>query len=373
MKTQNIEMLYRKRSVWLLFTTLVFAFGLTLPAFATWRTNDAQNAWSGFNNAFLYTGAAGYDWDFALEQGGTDQEGFWTEAEMIDMANDAYAENRTTNNQDEVEDLCDGFVALHGDNWSSDTYNDDMTVAVIAFIRSYKTTGTARWLNDAETNFDIVWNRGHDSTFGGGIWETTGEADKNSSVNWPFVIAGNLINEYNGGTGNYLSEAETNYAWVTSTLYSATGSTNGEVADAIDVNGTHWGQYSYNYGFAIGAASERGDRDTLTNAAMYLMNNIYGGTVGGVNILPNYGQGGNDGGYNGIVMRWIGVANGHGNIPSNVMTWAQANINQAWAERNGSTTLSWDDWFTNTPATGTYSWDDSSTLSGMLDLPPTSP
>jgi hypothetical protein len=42
-----------------------------------------------------------------------------------------------------------------------------------------------------------------------------------------------------------------------------------------------------------------------------------------------------------------------------------------WAFRNGIA-LSWNDWDLGTPGdTGNYSWDDSSTLAGMLDIPPT--
>jgi hypothetical protein len=71
----------------------------------------------------------------------------------------------------------------------------------------------------------------------------------------------------------------------------------------------------------------------------------------------------NDSGFNGIAMRWIGVANGHGLISSSVLAAAQANITKAWSERDGQE-LIWNDWVAATPATGVYSWDASAAMGG---------
>ena len=138
--------------------------------------------------------------------------------------------------------------------------------------------------------------------------------------------------------------------------------------------GVH-GQYTYNYGYAMIAGSYQGSNVMVPKIATYVFNNLtnYDGTAGGYNLMPDYGQGDlNDSGFNGILMRGVGFANTKGYIPSTVLLAAQANMNQAWSERNGTTTLVWNAWDTPTPGTGTYSWDDSAALAGVLDIPPTS-
>ena len=101
-----------------------------------------------------------------------------------------------------------------------------------------------------------------------------------------------------------------------------------------------------------------------------------GTTPDGYNLMPAYsndtglGNGNNDG-FNGILMRGVGFANGYGYIPSAVLLAAQSNLNEVWSNRNGTTTLVRDDWDAPTISTGTYSWNDSAALAGLLDLPTT--
>lgn len=366
------------------FAVLMLILGASHSAQAQWTAGDTKNAWNGYLTAYQYTGAAGYDYLFATTIKGSTHTGFWVAAEQIDMAVDAYvwAEANDSSNlstyKNEVEGLCDGFVSIHpdstgGGSWASeDGWNDDLNVATIAFARAYKVTGTTRWLTDAEDSFNAVWGRAQEGD--GGLCENTSGCYQNSSVNWTFVIAGHLINSYNGGTGSYLSEAEGVFNWAISNLYQSSG----EVYDGP----ASYEDYSYNYGYAIGAASESGDSTAITNMANWLMYDLnsndltsysYAGTVGGYNILPNYGQGAtdNDGGFNGIVMRWLNTANAHGYISSTVKAWAVANITQAWSIRQYSSGdpyyLMWDNWMSATQVTSAYSWDCSSALVGMLN------
>lgn len=379
----------RRTRLWIAFAAAIFALFSTQFACAQvgWTAGDTKNAWNGYLAAYQYTGAAGYDYLFATTVGGSTHGGFWTSAELIDMAVDAYvwAEANDPNNlstyENEVEGLCDGFVSLHpdsegGGSWASeDTWNDDLNVATIAFARAYKVTGTTRWLTDAEDSFNAVWIRAQSGD--GSLCENSASGAgcyRNSSVNWTFVIAGHLINNYDGGTGSYLSEAQGVFNWAISNLYQSSG----EVYDGP----SSYEDYSYNYGYAIGAASEFGDSTAITNMANWLMNDLdsndettpYAGTVDGYNILPNYGQGAtdNDGGFNGIVMRWLNTANAHGYISSTVQAWAETNITQAWSIREYSSGdpyyLMWDNWMSDTTVSSAYSWDCSSALVGMLNL-----
>lgn len=373
MPTRSLLASCRTLGVSSIFTLLLLFFAAIRSASAQWTPADAQAAFSDYNNAF-YFNPGGDNYDYRLSQGATSTTGFWVNAEEIEMAIDAYNQNPTAANQTIINQLCNGFTALYSGDWSSDSYDDDLMWATIAFTRAAKATGNSAWLADAETNFAVVWSRGYDTTFGGGIWwnsavENTSSGYKNSAANWTFVIAGNLLYHATGNS-TYQSEAATIYSWASSNLYDAS---TGEIHDGINGSGVQNGQYSYNYGVAIGADTFENDSADAANVATYLMNHVSGGTVGGYNILPNYGQGGTDGsGFNGITLRWVGYALAHGVLTNPaILYWAQANVGLAWAVRNASG-LSWNDWFAVTPPSGLYSWDCSNTLVGMLDIPPPS-
>jgi hypothetical protein len=378
MSPKNIQIDRRMTSTIFVLTILVVVVGCSGPASAQWRAVDAQNAWSGYQNAFLKLEPDNYSKVFVKKQGDTASswEYMWQQAEEIEVAEDAYYENPTTANKNTVQALCDGFVNYvfpqTGDNWSSDTYNDDLGVAIIAFIRAYNITGTTRWLTDAENNFNVVWNRAQAGD--GGLCEQTKSGVgcyENSSANWTFVIAGNLI--YNAtGISSYKTEKDGVYTWAKANLYN---SSTGEIYDA---KGGVSGQYTYNYGYAMIAGTYQGSNVMVPKIATYVFNNLtnYDGTAGGYNLMPDYSNGetvlnGAQNGFNGILMRGVAIANKSGYIPSAVLLAAQANMNQAWSERNGTTTLVWDDWDAATQSTGTYSWNDSSALAGLLDIPPT--
>ncbi|HTW48264.1 MAG TPA: glycoside hydrolase family 76 protein [Acidobacteriaceae bacterium] len=360
----------RTHGVISIFTFLLTFLAAVPSTFAQWTPADAQTAFSDYNDAF-YFNPSGDNYDYRSSQGATSTSGFWVGAEEIELAIDAYNQNPTAANQTVINQLCNGFSAEYTGNWSSDSYDDDLMWATIAFTRAAKATGNSVWLDDAETNFATVWSRGYDTTFGGGIWwnsavENTASGYKNSAANWTFVIAGNLLYQATGDS-TYQSEAATIFGWASSNLYNAS---TGEIYDGINGSGVQNGQYSYNYGVAIGADTFENQATDAANVANYLMNNVSGGTVNGYNILPNYGQGGTDGsGFNGITLRWVGYAWASGALTNPaILSWAQTNVGLAWAVRNASG-LSWNDWFAFTRSGGLYSWDCSDTLAGMLDIP----
>ena len=363
-----------KRCLPAFFTLLLIFLPGVRSASAQWTPLDAQTAFSDYNNAFYFSPTGGNNYDYRLSQGSTSTSGFWNGAEQIELAVDAYNQNPTSANQTIINQLCTGFTAEFTTNWSADSYDDDLMWATIAFTRAAKATGNSAWLSEAETNLQVVWNRGYDQTFGGGIWWNAAAEDlasgyKNSPANWPFVIAANLLYQATGNA-TYQTEAATIYSWASTHLYvPATG----QIYDGINSSGIQTGQYSYNYGIAIGAETLEKHSADATNIANYLIQNISGGTVGGYNILPNYGQGGTDGGgFNGIALRWVGYALNQGSITNPaVLSWAQTNVGLAWAVRNSSG-LSWNDWFAFTASGGLYSWDCSDTVVGMLDIPPPS-
>jgi hypothetical protein len=171
MATEISHMTLRRSRPWIAFAAALFVlFSMQFAcAQVGWTAGDTKNAWNGYLTAYQYTGAAGYDYLFATNVNGSTHGGFWTSAELIDMAVDAYVWAKTNDSanlstyENEVEGLCDGFVSLHpdsegGGSWASeDEWNDDLNVATIAFTRAYGVTGTSRWLTDAEDSFNAVW------------------------------------------------------------------------------------------------------------------------------------------------------------------------------------------------------------------------
>lgn len=385
MKISSFPTSCRALGAWCVITAslLLLGCGTHLAAAQSWAPDQPKYAYLDFNTYYYY-GSGGYN-HFSWVIKGSTPTGFWQSAEQIDMAVDAYIWAQTNDTadltayQDEILALANGFRQHNGDNWSNDKFNDDLDVAIIAFARAYHETGGTHsiLLTDAENNFNTVWGRAQQGN--GGLCENSGGGlgcYENSSANWTFPIAGWYIDNYNGHTGNYLSEATGVYNWAIANLYN---SSTGEVYDAHGSGTT--GLYDYNFGYAIGSVTLiKNDSTIVTNMANYLMNNLnnpnfpYAGTYNGYNLLPNYGQGApdNDGGFNGITLRWGGIASARGLMPSSYLPWAQANVGHAWSLRNSSG-LSWDAWNTQTPANvnggSPYSWDCSSTVVGLFDTP----
>lgn len=387
MKPSFFTLLCGACNKWFVFFAVFLSTGCigTNQASAQWNSRNAISVWAAINNHFLHNNADGYSQSWVETDAGKTRNTFWQQAEMIDMAVDASVWAKTNDRRNlvnykrHVQALCDGFLNYtpsparkSGDDWSSDRFNDDIDVAIIAFARAYQVTGTTRFLTDAERNFATVNDRAQ--AVDGGLCENTGGGKgcyENSSANWTFVIAGRILYGITG-MSSYKTDVDDVYAWAKKNLYIASS---GGIADG---KGGRASYYSYNYGYAVGAATYEGD-STVTNEAMHFLMydfNNYDGVYNGWNILPNYGQGAddNDGGFNGITLRWAMFAydNGYLSRLGGYLSWARANLEDAWAHRN-SQELTWDHWNVQTPNIGggsaVYSWDCSSAMVGMFNVP----
>jgi hypothetical protein len=413
-----------KRDTRLAFIFLVLVVGVTSTASAqtllqpvTWSGTDSYNAWTGYNGDFYTMGTnGGYIFtEESVQAGGSAMIGFWEEAEEIEVAEDAYyysVNNYPSHDhsayQQEIDALCEGFVAnnqySHNGDWSGDKFNDDISWAVIAFIRAYQITGNHQWLIYAKQNFTYVWNNAqpngvHDGSHGllQSLPHTLPDGKKwtpnlDAPVNFAFVIAGYLLHDNTTGTDSatYKSEADAIYNWAKANLYVYDFEPCNNQPDFVcskiyDSNNTSLGgdigasDFTYNYGIAIQAATREGDNtvaSTVANWLMYNSNNQnypYVGIFNGYEVLPNYSDTGkdnscNDCGYNGIALRGIAFGLSRGSLSNpNTLAWAQANVQAAWNIRNSDNVM-WDDW--NAPTSGDqYSWGDSGALAGMLDVP----
>lgn len=400
-------------------TIVVLMFIVSAPAFAQkiWTENSAYRAWIGYKGDFYTAGAKGGT-IFSSTQGGSTITGFWENAEEIQLVEDAYEWARKTGRANlypykkMINRLCLGFadniptrfIGRRGKyDWSGDKFNDDLNWAVIAFTRAYQITGNPEWLSVAKENFDTVWRRAQNPNGKGdglsGLIQSQPHGKKwtpnlDAPANFGFVIAGYRLYE-STGSAKYKKEADNVYQWAMANLYRVNvndgagpgvcvGHAMLTCAKIYDGTRGH-SDYTYNYGIAIEAATLEGDytkAQFIANWLMYNSNNpnySYAGTytMHGVayNILPNYKQGGrNDAGYNGIALRGVGFALSHGALNAATRAWADANLQAAWELKNLRSVM-WNDWDNQvtplpiTPGDGLYSWDCSSALAGMFDIP----
>ena len=268
---------------WLVFTVFALCGGVSAPAFTT---NDAATIFNSYNSVFLI---------------GDAYSGWWTGAELLEMAEDAYENTPSAARQSIVTSTCNGFLTQHGSNWMGNEYNDDIAWAVIAFSRAYLITGNTGFRNVAKSNFDGMYARAWDTNFmGGGLWwRQSDKQSKNACIQGPGAIAACYLYSIYGDT-NYLNKAQAIHAWNRRVLFQpATGA----VYDNVNTNNV-FGTFTltYNQGTFIGAANflyratglPQYYQDAIL-AAKHTQNSM---TTAG--ILPEYGSGSDLSGFNGI-------------------------------------------------------------------------
>lgn len=329
-------------------------------------TAEADAAFDSFNSAF-YVVSNGRGYYRTDTTGG--RADFWKQAEMIEMIIDAYERSGKASYKTMISQSIDGFLYYQGSDWLWNIYNDDIMWMVIASCRGYWATGNTTYRDRAKYHFDAVYGRGWDTVLGGGIWWTTDKGGKNSCVNGPAAIAACMLYEIYGDIG-YLEKAQAIYAWEKAILFDP-GS--GKVFDNISASGainSNW-IFTYNQGTFIGAGNYlkklTGD-STYTNdalkAALYTRSGLCT-----AEILPEYGDTGDGGGFTGIFARWMSRFIKDNQLESTFYSWMAANANAAWTVRR-SDNLSWCKWRSVTP-TGTLTSFGCSPSVAMMQAVPT--
>lgn len=321
----------------------ILSFSFASSAFAFWPA-DATTIFNSYNNAFYVGGSNAY---YKNDTTGG-RSGFWSQAEEIEMVLDSYARTGSTGTRDIASALCNGFLAQNGTDWTWNIFNDDIAWAVIAFSRTYQITGNTTYRDRAKANFDAMYARAWDSNLGGGLWWTTDRGSKNACVNGPGSICAYLLYQIYGDS-SYLTKAQNIYNWERNTLFN---SSTGQVYDNISSGGTvtTW-VFTYNQGTFIGAANYLGNTADATLAANCTKNTLC--TSG---ILPDSGENGDGGGFNGIFVRWMVKFMNDRGLQSAYLPWLQQNANAAWNVRRTSDNLAWCNWRTPTPTGTRYSF-----------------
>ena len=328
---------------------------------SAYSASDATTIVNAYQSAFYtVSGTNGYIRN--AQSGGITY--FWSQAEEIECVIDAYEWTSNSAYLGMITNLLNGFITVNGTAWVNYTmYNDDIMWAVMAFSRGGVDTGKTNYCNLAKANFDAAYSRAYDTNLGGGLYWSTADASKNACVNGPASIAASLLFQIYGDT-NYWNKATNIYFWERAKLFSPSS---GAIYDNIGTNGaiSTWSS-TYNQGTFIGAGDFIGQTNDARLTANFTMLDL---TSGG--ILPEYGIGGNNSGFNAIFLRWLTRYMRDRNLQNVYEPWLQLNAAAAWSGRRAGDNLSWCQWPLPTPAgTNFYSWDCISSYEALLAATP---
>jgi predicted alpha-1,6-mannanase (GH76 family) len=308
----------------------------------------ADLAYDSYTKVFYtVTNGKGY---YLNNSGDSKADGWWGQAELIEMAIDAYDRKKSDAYKTLMTELIYGFVAKQGTDWSYNDFNDDIAWMVIASARGYLNTGNADFLTYAKSNWDMMYARAWDTTFtGGGLWWKTDKGGKNACINGPAAIGAYLLYKATGDKA-YLTKATALHAWNRTNLFdTATGA----VYDNISPTGgvTKW-TFTYNSGTFIGIANylykETGTASYFDDAkkATDFVKTSLSETDG---LIKEGAISGDGASFKAIGFRWIAKFVSDNNLGATYYPWLQYNANKAWANRRATDNISWNDWKNPTP------------------------
>ncbi len=304
--------------------------------------NTADAAFDAWNAAFLVRSNGQTYYSRTLSDRGVESEGSWVFALDIETAEDAYERTRSPLHLRLVNDLLNGFLAQNNGNWADNTWNDDMGWMSLALVRGYQITGNKAFLDKAIYAWNLAYDRGWDTKYGGGgVWENMdnfvhgdGKADKLALSNDPFVNSGVTLYQITGDPA-YLTKAKAMYGWVRDNVFDKTsGQVNEGVKWPIGKPDGGWLENSanvYNSGSFIEAANQlhriTGD-PMYYNDAQLAINFVINKTP----VLNNNGGFQNQWGYR-FIKGLNQFATDNNQWPQ-YETWMRNNAKSAWSKRN---------------------------------------
>ncbi len=292
-------------------------------------------------------------------------EDFWQQAEIFEIIIDAYEQIRDEKYLTVINDMYQGFISNHGEDWSYNEFNDDIMWMTIACTRAYSVTQDKKYLEQAEKHFNLVFDRAWSEDLGGGLFWKTENKTKNSCINCPAAIAACLLGSATGKK-EYIDKAVMIYKWGKKNLFGTTGA----VFDAYDMKtGVNQWCSTYNQGTFIGEAMKLyqyfGDETYLADAkkaADYTVNTMFSGRV-----MNTEGDGNDLPGFKGILARWMGkfVRECH---QYQYIPWLNDNAMAAWNNQNGNGIM-WTLFNTKTEDTFYTAWGCSAAVSMLVNCP----
>ncbi len=325
----------------------------TAQAFTASDADDAMNAlinvyWDS-NKQYFYTNS---DQQIHTHAHGPENglyTDFWWEAQMWETVMDAYERTSSSQYEQMIHDVYDGFVSYYPN--FSNNFNDDLGWWALASTRAYQLTNDTTYKDTAIQLFQDMWNY-WDSTYGGGIWWKRDGTDpqKNMATNAPALET--AVNLYTiTGESAYLVKAEQIYNWIESRLVGS----NGYVYDHIEGTGSGtvvaW-DFTYNFGTYAGASlamyKVTQDPAYLSNAVNALDWVIDNMTLDGTLLHEGVNDGG---GFKMVFTRNMNKLIQEAG-QTQYVSFLQHNATQAWNHRRMSGGIIGPDW--TAPAPNTY-------------------
>ncbi len=276
----------------------------------------------------------------------------WGVAISIEVAIDAYERTPSAANYNLVNQLTTNFLIQNGSDWSSDPWNDDLAWMSRMCIRGYLVTGNANLLNAAKNNWNTIYNRGYNTTYGGGIWElmttaNAGTGSKSALATIPTVITGCLLYQATGDS-TYLTKSQNLFAWVEQNLLDAT---TGQVNEGIHTAGLEVSNNVYNSGTFVNAANLlytlTGNKTHYNDAVLAIDHVVNHITASGQPILTTSGNGT----WASEFGRGLGYFCRDNNLWDKYYSWMVLNATSAWNLRRTDLNITWNQWATQTPQT----------------------
>jgi predicted alpha-1,6-mannanase (GH76 family) len=278
---------------------------------------------------------------------------FWDNAEMMEVVLDAYEVTKDPKYRTMFEAMYKNFIAKNGADWQDNKYNDDIAWMVLVSVRGYFLTGNIMYRDKAKEQFDKMYKRAFDYSYGGGmLWYHT-KTTKNACINGPSMVACCYLAQATGDT-TYYNKAISLYTW--SKLYLFDAAT-GKINDNVDLDKksgqlkiSTWSS-TYNQGTYLGAATmlykytkEASYLSEAQKIALYIRDEMYKGQV-----MNNEDNGNDLPGFKGIFVRYARMYTIELN-KTELVDWLQLNAKVAWNNRN-SQNLIQTKWATRTDET----------------------
>jgi predicted alpha-1,6-mannanase (GH76 family) len=225
---------------------------------------NADAVYNGWKNAYLITSGDGDKTPYFCQTlANRERAFFWQQAYLIWAVEDAYDRSPSDERKQLVSDLLNKLIIQDLQNWTWDSWNDDLQWAMIACMRGYQITGNTLFRDVAVDNFNRVWNRGWDNTFNGGIWEDNNQIPNGGKCglsNWPQIIAGTMMVEALATSNptmsaDILNKCKQIYAWGRTHLWDPN---TGRVYEGYYPDATRnfsGDDNSYNYGLLTNSAA----------------------------------------------------------------------------------------------------------------------
>jgi predicted alpha-1,6-mannanase (GH76 family) len=262
---------------------------------------------------------------------------FWDNAEMMEVVLDALEVTKDPKYKSMFEAMYKNFISKNGADWQNNKYNDDIAWMVLVSVRGYLLTGNVSYRERAKEQFDKMYARAFNYSYGGGMqWYHT-KTTKNACINGPSMVACCYLAQATGDS-TYYNKAISLYTW--SKLYLFDAAT-GKVNDNVDIDKktgqlkiSTWSS-TYNQGTYLGAATmlykytkEASYLLEAQKIALYIRDEMYKGKV-----MNNEDNGNDLPGFKGIFARYARMYTAELN-KTDLVDWIQLNASVAYNNRN---------------------------------------